>query len=236
MRRRVTVHRSHRRLLNPSRSPTACEVLVPLIQLQLALARPTRQPLNTLIPCSGDARRHRRRFFRYGLRERAEPRSNLLPKEIKDRTRDRRHASANPPNITLKPAPQRDSIVVVRCVGDFAELCQVLQANDAADRNKKPQKEGENRADLAPFILDLQCQELRHREEEDDEVEEDVESAVDVDPFLEGQAGPWMLAVPLGPEERDGSAFEGEVDDEGEAVARQAGYYCPAGVGEAVRD
>ena len=125
---------------------------------------------------------------------------------------------------------------MVRCVGDFAELRQVLQANDAADRNKKPQKEGKDCTDLAPLVLDLQCQKFRHGEEEDDQVEEDVESAVDVDPFLEGQAGSWMLAVPLRPEEADGSAFEGEVDDEGEAVARQAGYYCPAGVGEAVRD
>jgi hypothetical protein len=47
----------------------------------------------------------------------------------------------------------------------------------------------------------LQRQEFRHGQEEDDQVEEDVEGAVDVDPFLEGQAGACVLAVPLGPEE-----------------------------------
>lgn len=136
--RRVTIHRSDRRLLN-SPSPSArppIPLVNKIIQLTLALARPARQPLNTLITRAGDTRRHGRRLVRDRLRKRAELRPDFFSKEVQNRARDRRHAGANHPDVALEAAPQRDGVVVVGCVGDFAELRKVLQADDAADRHE----------------------------------------------------------------------------------------------------
>ena len=124
---------------------------------------------------------------------------------------------------------------MVCCIRHLAELRQVLQADDTADCDEEAEEESQDRADLAPAIPDSQREEFRDGEEEDDEVEEDVEGAVDVYRFLEREARPSVLAVPLCPEQADWPAFEGEVDNEGDAVAGQAGDYRPAGVGESVR-
>lgn len=60
----------------------------------------------------------------------------------------------------------------------------------------------------------MKAHELRDWEEEDHQVEEDVEGAVDVDCRLGLETGAFVLAVPLVPEEADGPAFGGVVDDE----------------------
>lgn len=97
-----------------------------------------------------------------------------------ERAEDGGHAGADYAEVGFEPRPEADVVVVVGRVGEVVDFSEVLEPNCAADRYEEAYQEGEDDSDFAPRIYYLKLQELRYWEEEYDEVEEDVDSAVDV--------------------------------------------------------
>ena len=218
------------------------------IQLNVPLASRTRQPHGSL-RVARQARRSKRlrrseRLLpaRSGGRlaarggEAAESRSHFLAEEVEDRSRDTRHASANDSKVALEAAPERDVVVMIGGVGDLAEGGEVAEPHNAAYGSEEADEEGGDDSSFAPGILDLQADQFGDWEEEDDQVEEDVEGAVDVDCGLGDGTCALVLAVPASPEKRNGPALDGEVDDEAEEVSDQRGDDAPADVSESLGD
>jgi hypothetical protein len=90
---------------------------------------------------------------------------------------------------------------VVGCVGVLSDRSQVLQADDTASSDEETDGECQDGTELPSLIPDLKLQELRDRQSEDNEVEEDVGSTVDIGRQLEVAAVAFMFAVPRVPEE-----------------------------------
>jgi hypothetical protein len=111
------------------------------------------------------------------------------------------HAGADDADFALDAAPEGDVGEVVGCVCDLADSRGVLQAHHAAGCDEEADEEGEDYAGFAALILDLDLHEFRDRQEKDDQVEEDVDAAVDVHGQLEVVAVAFVLSVPLMPEE-----------------------------------
>jgi hypothetical protein len=220
------------------------------IQLNVPLASRTRQPHGSLRVIARQARRSKRlrrserllparsggRRLAAARGEAAESRSHFLAEEVENRSRDSRHASANDSKVALEAAPERDVVVVVGGVGDLAEGGEVAEPHNAADGREEADEESGDDSGFAPGILDLQADQFGDWEEEDDQVEEDVEGAVDVDCGLGDGTLALVLAVPASPEKRNGPALDGEVDDEAEEVSDQRGDDGPTDVSESLGD
>ena len=69
---------------------------------------------------------------------------------------------------------------MVGCVGVLSDRSQVLQADDTADCNEDSDCECQDGSELSSLIPDLKLQKLGDRQGENNEVEEDVGSSVDV--------------------------------------------------------
>jgi hypothetical protein len=89
---------------------------------------------------------------------------------------------------------------VVGGIGHLAEGGEVAESHYTTDGSEEADEEGGNDSGFAPGILDLQADQFGDGEEEDDEVEEDVEGAVDVDCGLGDWTMALVLAVPSVPE------------------------------------
>jgi len=86
---------------------------------------------------------------------------------------------------------------VVGGVGHLAKGREVAQPHYAACGGEEAYEEGCDDSGFAAGVFDLQAEEFGDWQEEDDEVEEDVEGAVDVDCGLRDGAFALVLAVPL---------------------------------------
>lgn len=158
-----------------------CGVLEPsifrnsLVQLNIPIAGCTWQPRDTLVAC--DARGVLRllerncRRFRVGAELRADLRADLLAEEVHDWTCDSRHAGTNDSNIAFEPAPERNVVIMVGDVGQLTERCKVAESYYTADSDEEADEEGGQDPDFASSILDLKAQDLRDREEEDQNIE-----------------------------------------------------------------
>jgi hypothetical protein len=184
-----------------------------LVQLDVSVAGRTRQPHGSLLLA-----RNARRRKRLGRRERllpaapsgrlaaggqaGNPRADLFAEEVQHRPGDDGHAGADHAEVALEAAPERDVVVVVGRVGYLAEGGEVAEAHYAAGGGEEADEEGGDDAGFTPRVFDLQADELGDGEEEDDEVEEDVEGAVDVDCGFGDGTFAFVLAIPLKPEMR----------------------------------
>jgi hypothetical protein len=178
------------------------------VQLNIPLAGRARQPHGSLlVACNA------RRGKRLGRRERllpapsrgrlaagsqaAEPRAYFFAEEVEHRPCDDGHAGADDAEVALEAAPEGDIVVVVGRVGYLAESREVAEPDYAAGGGEEADEEGGDDAGFAPGVLDLKADELGDWEEEYDEVEEDVEGAVDVDCGFGDWTFALVLAVPL---------------------------------------
>ena len=110
---------------------------------------------------------------------------------------------------------------MVGCVRVLAEERDVLQANHAADCDEKANDEDDRDGDSGPRVLGRESQQLGGWEDEDEEVEGDVDRAIDVEPDSDlnrGAGAMFVLAVPLCPEEIDWPALETKGDHEASSV------------------
>lgn len=62
--------------------------------------------------------------------------------------------------------------VLVRSVGDIADVGQVFEPDHTADSNEQADEESEDDADFTSFVLDLDSHEFADRKEEDHKIEE----------------------------------------------------------------
>ena len=100
---------------------------------------------------------------------------------------------------------------MVGCVRVLSEERDVLQANHAADCDEKANNENDRNGDSGPRVLGRKSQQFGGWEDEDEEVEGDVDRAVDVEPDSDldrGAGAVFVLAVPLCPEEIDWPTLE----------------------------
>jgi len=137
---------------------------------------------------------------RAALRRRVQLARNLVPEEVHERTGDGRHASADDADVAFDGTPQAGVVVVIGRVCVSSDLGQVLQADDAADRHEQANKEGHDDADFAPRVGNLQLDKPGNREEKDNKIEGDVDSATDVGSESEVDAGAFVFTIPLYPE------------------------------------
>ena len=110
------------------------------------------------------------------------------------------HAGANDADFAFDAAPQTDIGVVVGRVCDLADPRRVLQTHHAACSHEESNEERQDNANFPSLILNLDLHQFRDREEEDDQVEENVDGAVNVDSELEVVAVAFVFSVPLFPE------------------------------------
>jgi hypothetical protein len=195
---RLVVH--GRRLLDPPMLRQG------LVQLDISLAGRARQPHGILAiarhPRRGAGERllhmtPRRRRSAARAEAAEQPRTHFLAEEVERRPRDDGHAGADDSKVALQAAPQRDVVVVVGGVGHLAEGREIAQPHYAAGGCEEAYEEGCDDSGFAACVFDLQAEEFGDWQEEDDEVEEDVEGAVDVDCGFGDGAFALVLAVPL---------------------------------------
>ena len=65
-------------------------------------------------------------------------------------------------------------------IREIVDFRQVLKADSTADCNKEANEKGQYDTNFPSRIVNLKLDELRNREKEYDEVEEDVDPSVDV--------------------------------------------------------
>lgn len=97
-----------------------------------------------------------------------------------ERSQDGRHASAYHAHVCFQSSPEPYVVVIVGCIAEITDLSQVLQSDAAASSDKDSDKEGEYYSDFTSCVPDLKLHELRDREEEDNKVEEDVNTSINV--------------------------------------------------------
>ena len=68
--------------------------------------------------------------------------------------------------------------VLVRGVGDVADVGQVFESDHTADSNEQADEEGEDDADFTSFVLDLDSHEFADRKEEDHKIKEAAKMGV----------------------------------------------------------
>lgn len=141
-----------------------------------------------------------------------------IAEEVHERADDGRHASADDAKISFQAGPEANVVVMVCCIRVLPDGSQVCQANDTACSHEEAKKEGKYDTSLALLVPYLKLHKLRDWEEEDNEIEEDIGSTVDVRGQPKIVAVAFVFAIPLVPEIADRSALEDEVDDEGQKV------------------
>lgn len=148
----------------------------------------------------------------------AQFRTDGIAEEVHERPDDGRHASADDAHVSFQAGPEPYIVVMVCCVGVLPDRSQVCQTNGTAGSDKEAKEEGEYNTGLAFLIPHLEFRKLGDREKEDNEIEEDVDTAVDIGGQSEIVAVAFVLAIPLVPEIADRSALEDKVNDEGQKV------------------
>lgn len=167
----VAVHRRFSRLLNPA------VLEPPIIQFQVTLARgATRKPSNS--PVTRRVRRVGRVFACAGLAKGAERAAESVTEEVQEWADDGGQTGADHADLGLDATPERDVGVFVGGVCDVADVGEVFQADHAADCDEEADEEGQDDADFAPLVLDLDFGEFADGEEKDHQIEEAAEIEV----------------------------------------------------------
>jgi hypothetical protein len=196
---RRLVHRGDGRLFDSTLRLRVCVCLFAGFQLDIiAVALPAVKSGDAL-GVAGDVLAQARARVRAGFRGRSQLARDFVAEEVHERAGDRGHAGADDADVAFDAAPQSDVVVVIRRVCVVSDLRQVREADDTAGCDEQADEEGNDDADLAASVGDLELNEPRNREEEDDEIQEDVDRAADVGSESEVDAGACVFTIPLQP-------------------------------------
>jgi hypothetical protein len=114
--------------------------------------------------------------------------------------------------MAFEPASERNVVVIVCDVGQLTICCKVAESYYTTNSDKEADKESMQNSDFASSVPDLEVHNLRDREEEDHEVEEDVESAIGVHCNLSARTRALVFPIPLVPEIAERSTISNVVD------------------------